>query len=100
MDRRRFLQSLGLASAGGIVAYSFPKIIVHKNIEAVTNLGEIFLTLPNNLKVRISDSPQYGFGFYGKPIDYEAMVKAYERACQGSAEQSCIYIKSGFIYNV
>lgn len=32
MNRRSFLRTLGLAAAGGVVAYSFPSIIVPRNI--------------------------------------------------------------------
>lgn len=32
MNRRNFIQFLGLASTGSVVAYSFPNIIVPKNI--------------------------------------------------------------------
>jgi hypothetical protein len=36
MNRRRFLELLSMAAVGGTVAYSFPDVIVPKNIQLVT----------------------------------------------------------------
>lgn len=41
MNRRGFLQLLGMAAAGSTVAYSFPTIIVPNNIEVVEDLSLI-----------------------------------------------------------
>lgn len=38
VSRRRFLELLGMATAGASVAYSFPSIIVPKNIIAVESV--------------------------------------------------------------
>lgn len=43
MNRRRFLELLGTAIAGTAVVYSFPSIIVPKNIAAVSPSYEEFL---------------------------------------------------------
>ncbi len=59
MNRREFLEILGLATAGGAVAYSFPEIIVPKNIIPV-KAASIGSTL-----FRVVDDPVYGFGFSG-----------------------------------
>lgn len=41
MNRRNFLGFLGKAAVGGAVAYSFPKIIVPKNIELIDQINLI-----------------------------------------------------------
>lgn len=43
MNRRRFLELLGIATAGGAIAYSFPSIIVPKNIVRVRSYSEAVL---------------------------------------------------------
>lgn len=111
MNRRGFLSSLGLAIVGTGVAYSFPDIIVPKNI-----VGQ------DGLLLRISDDPEFGFGFsgiqelnritlkeiYPKMINdyffldtpfFARMKETYEKACLGSAEPSCAYVNGEFIYN-
>lgn len=62
MNRRRFLELLGMATVGGAVAYSFPKIIVPKNIQVV---GETIFFIDTSQVFRIVDSPEFGFGFSG-----------------------------------
>lgn len=54
MDRRGFLKIFGKAAAGAAIVYSFPSIIIPKNISA-----------QNGLLFRISDDPEFGFGFSG-----------------------------------
>lgn len=41
MDRRRFLELLGMATAGSVVAYSFPSIIVPKNIDLIDQINSV-----------------------------------------------------------
>src|SRR5437762_6855796 len=99
MNRRFFLQSFGLATAGGIVAYSFPKIIIPKNIVEPINLvgkKEIYPEIINDL-------------FFSNTINFAMIEKAYRKACVGSVEPRYVYANQGFfdymertrqIYNV
>lgn len=57
MDRRSFFKRLLQATAGATVAYSFPSIIVPKNLEkSVENVGRIYIVSPSTF---------YDFGFTG-----------------------------------
>lgn len=49
MNRRRFLELLGMATAGTAVAYSFPSVIVPKNITTV------YSRMPRGLTFLIND---------------------------------------------
>jgi hypothetical protein len=60
MNRRRFMELLGMATVGGAVAYSFPNIIVPKNIiisksSAITWIEENYPKLIED--VFFTDSP-------------------------------------------
>lgn len=65
MNRRRFLQLLGMATAGATVAYSFPDIIVPKNIRDPF-VGK------DGFAYHVSNTENYwqGFGFtdYDEPV--------------------------------
>lgn len=83
MNRRNFLKFLGAASAGATVAYSFPSIIVPKNIEVIDQINLITKTeiYPKLIEdfwfqespfmshmrkqpfMRIIDDTEYGFGY-------------------------------------
>lgn len=52
MNRRRFLSLLGQAAAGATVAYSFPSIIVPKNIQPVV---DSYFMAPQGLAWLIND---------------------------------------------
>ena len=41
MNRRRFLELLGMAAAGTGIVYSFPSVIVPKNIAEVNSISEV-----------------------------------------------------------
>lgn len=55
MNRRRFLEIFSAGAIGSGIVYSFPKIIIPKNIIRSSN-SSIF---------RVSDDPNFGFGFSG-----------------------------------
>lgn len=80
MDRRSFLKFLGAASAGATVVYSFPSIIVPKNIDLINLVTQreifpkliddfffqetpLFAYLRDSVVMRILDDPEYGFGY-------------------------------------
>lgn len=57
MNRRRFLSLLGQATVGATVAYSFPSIIVPKNIQPFTHL-------PRGLAYLVNDRSRILQGLY------------------------------------
>lgn len=63
MNRRRFLELLGMASVGGAVASSFPEVVVPQNIVKSTT-GKLF-AYNDKLILKVSDNPTYEFGFSG-----------------------------------
>jgi hypothetical protein len=81
MNRRGFLRALAQATVGAAVVYSFPSIIVPQNLALIehinlTTSAEIWPKLIDDLffqetpflarmRMRISDSPEFGFGFHG-----------------------------------
>lgn len=79
MDRRRFLELLTKATVGGAVAYSFPDVIVPKNIEV--------------------KAASIGWTDYGKPISFEDLYKAYAECCRGKSEPNLLLVnKTQFEY--
>lgn len=95
MNRRGFLQFLGMATVGAGVAYSFPNIIVPNNIEVVSSLDIIDLVTKREIypelikdiffqenaffvRMRISDSSQYGFGFSNFKSDPEGKDAVFD----------------------
>lgn len=67
MNRRGFLNLIGKASMGAYVAYSFPSIIVPKNIITIQEYKDSL-------------------------ISFAAMNRAYEKASLGNAEPEFIFL--------
>jgi len=67
MNRRSFLKCLGTATVGTGIVYSFPSIIVPKNIEKAI--------------VTVSDDPNFGFGFmsYADKINLVTRKEIYPK---------------------
>ena len=64
MNRRRFLEMIGMATVGGAVAYSFPEVIVPQNISHIVAINKTRNVGPSFV-MRVVDNPEYGFGFTG-----------------------------------
>lgn len=84
MDRRNFLKRLGLASAGAVVAYSFPEVIVPKNIEQLLILPEqiptdfisqLNLITKNEIYPKLIEDCR---SKYGEPKEIVLAEKTYE----------------------
>lgn len=73
MNRRNFLKFLGVATIGSTVAYSFPSIIVPKNIEISPSWYEvdnIFEMLDDELNEAMRVMNEYlNKGFWGDTTD-------------------------------
>lgn len=84
MNRRDFLNWLGKAAVGGAVAYSFPKVIVPKNIVIVENV--------------LLKSRQFGCTTFSslQPISFELMERVYREAQNKMGEPKYILANEEF----
>lgn len=67
MNRRRFLELLGSAALGSGIVYSFPSVIVPKNISMLDWKDHLINGITN-----ITDDSVYGFGFTGFQRDVDS----------------------------
>jgi hypothetical protein len=79
MNRRRFLELLGMATVGSAVAYSFPKVIVPKNVIKPVGFTEA-----------VNDG--YIFSGYSPSITFKQLEESYRRACVGKAKPDLIMV--------
>lgn len=85
MNRRKFFNMLGKAVVGGAVAYSFPEILVPKNITKPTGLA---------------DAIEKGYRFWGvdgdlyscAPINFSDLEEAYKKACVGNNKPKYVVV--------
>lgn len=77
MNRRRFLELLGMATVGATVAYSFPDIIVPKNIAIPT------------LNANLNWVTEYKSA---NPLTYAKLLEAYHKCRVGNYEPKWIRV--------
>lgn len=77
MNRRRFLELLGMVTVGSAVAYSFPNVIVPKNI-IIPEFIPSFTTC--------------NMGTAG-PITYSMLLEAYKRIRENNFEPNVMKIR-------
>lgn len=72
MNRRRFLELLGSAALGSGIVYSFPSVIVPKNI-ASDDYIHLSIKITPEYMLRVIDDSEFGFGF----LDFDRIRHFY-----------------------